>query len=91
MQIDSLPMKEKDIKEINFVYDDKVENIFTDLVQLNVNHETVKIKLAVKDTHEATAQVSHVMIMTMPHFLRFAKICHDASEKLISDLNSLKD
>lgn len=86
-----MTMKEKDIKEITFIYGDNVENIFTDLVQLNVDHETVKIKLAVKDTHEDTAEVSHIMIMTMPHFLRFAKICHEASERLISELNSQKD
>jgi len=83
-------MEENSIKEVTFLIDENTENVFTDIVQLNVNHETIKVKLGVKNTDENTAKVSHVMIMTTPHFLRFAKICHEASEKIISDLNSNK-
>jgi hypothetical protein len=80
-------MDNKDIKEeISIIDKNDVENVFTDLIQLNVNNETVKIRLAIKNTVGDEALVSHNVIMTLPHFLRFAEICTQTATNILSQI-----
>ncbi|UAB75585.1 hypothetical protein [Mesoflavibacter sp. SCSIO 43206] len=82
--------KKTNIKDIELVLGDDVKNVFTDLIQLNINNETVNIRLAVKNVDNSTAKVSHNVIMTLPHFLRFADICQQSAEKIIKQIESQK-
>lgn len=83
--------KSKEVKQIEFISDDDVKNIFTDIIQLNVNNETVNIKLAIKDVDKPAANISHNVIMTLPHFLRFAEVCKKSAEQIISQFENQKD
>jgi hypothetical protein len=73
-------------EEIPLIDKNDVENVFTDLIQLNVNNETVKIRLAVKNTVGNEALVSHNIIMTLPHFLRFADICAQSATNILTQI-----
>ena len=81
---------EKEKKEVDLTIDNDVNNVFTDLIQLNINDETVKMRVAVRDEENNTAKVSHNIIMTLPHFLRFADICQESAEKIISQVENQK-
>lgn len=66
-----------------------VQTVFTDMVQININNETVLIELGIISPHLGKAVVSHNIIMTIPHFIRFANVCQlsrEQIERLMSDV-----
>lgn len=83
--------KDKDITDVEFIVNDKVENVFTDIIQLHINNETVNIQLAIRDVNNTGAHVSHNVIMTLPHFIRFAEVCKNTSEKIVTQLGINKE
>lgn len=86
-------MKPKSIKEkpqtIEFINEDTV-NVFTDLVQINVTNETVSIELAIRNKDNKTAVISHNVIMTVPHFMRFVQVSNGISTEILSKLKNRK-
>ncbi|MDN5200169.1 hypothetical protein QQ008_02325 [Fulvivirgaceae bacterium BMA10] len=58
---------------IKFV-DNDVESVFTDIVQINIDAEVVKIDIGIKSKDQLLANVSHRVIMTVPHFARFLEV-----------------
>lgn len=64
--------------------------VFTEYVQIETyDPESVRLDLAIKDTPES-ATVSHTVIMTFPHFIRFAEVCGNVSIKIRKQLEELK-
>ena len=74
-------------KENNtFIKSKNIENVFTDLIEIQVNNETVSFKIGIKDLDTNKATISHNVIMTLPHFMRFAKIVGEASDNIIEQI-----
>ena len=84
-------MSKKETKqEIELILNDNLENVFTDLILVHVNQENVSFELAIRDKNNKTAKVSHNIILTLPHFLRFADVCNKTAKKITDQLNELK-
>jgi hypothetical protein len=86
-------MKNKKEQNLTLIEKDNCPKLFTDFIQLSINNETVKLKLAVKteENDERTiAEVNSTIIMTIPHFLRFAEMCNNVSSQIIEEYESQK-
>jgi len=71
---------------------DYAENVFTDIVQVNVTSETVSMSIAIRSKDGKSAKVSHNIIMTLPHFMRFTEVCNNiASDTLKRIKNARKE
>lgn len=80
-------------QNITILEKDNCPRIFTDFIQLSMNNETVKLKLAVKteENEEKTIiEVDSTVIMTIPHFLRFASMCNDVASEIVKEYESQK-
>ncbi|WP_025126211.1 hypothetical protein [Myroides odoratimimus] len=81
-------MKNKKEQNITVLEKDNCPKYFTDFIQMSINNETVKMKLGVK-TEESEGntmtEISSTVIMTLPHFLRFAEMCNNAASKIIDE------
>lgn len=72
--------EEKGIEKVEFNRVEDFEHLFTDIVQVKGDLETVYIDLGLKDKDGKSATVKKVVIMTMPHFLRFTEVCKKLSD-----------
>lgn len=64
--------------------------VFTEYIQIETyDPESVRLNFAIKDTPES-ATVSHTVIMTIPHFIRFAEVCGNVSKEIRMKLEELK-
>ncbi|MDA3904487.1 MAG: hypothetical protein PF484_00265 [Bacteroidales bacterium] len=75
--------------EIEFINKDTV-NVFTDIVKISITNETVSLELALRNKDNKTAIISHNIIMTMPHFLRFIQVGNGISEDILSKFKENK-
>lgn len=82
--------KDKKTSKIEFVDNDS-DNVFTDIIQINVTQETINLDLALRNKDNQTADVSHSIYMTIPHFLRFTETCKKLSKELIQQLEEADD
>ena len=80
-------MKQKDIE---LIYDDDINYIFTDIVHIHVSMESVTLELGIRDNENKTGKVSTKIIMTVPHFIRFAEVCTNLSKSVQDQLEKLK-
>lgn len=86
-------MKNNKDQNLTLIEKDNCPKFFTDFVQLSINNETVKFKIAVKtEENEKTtiAEVSNTVIMTIPHFLRFTEMCNNVYSQITDEYESQK-
>jgi hypothetical protein len=76
-------------KEIIFKDNTNIENVFTDIIELSINNETVHLKIGLKNKDQKTAKATHNIILTLPHFLRLAHIIKSSSEQIINQIEIL--
>ncbi len=76
-------------KAIVFKNSDNIENVFSDIIELSINNETVHLKIGIKNADQKSAKASHNIILTLPHFLRLANIIHTSSEQIIKQIETL--
>jgi hypothetical protein len=60
----------------------EIQSVFTDMVQINVSNESVSLEMGIINPHTGKAVISHNIIMTIPHFVRFANVCHKSKEQI---------
>lgn len=72
-------------QKLEFLNEDS-EKVFADVIQMNVTQETVNLELALRNKDNITAEVSHTVYLTLPHFLRFAEACSDLANKLKKEI-----
>ena len=79
--------KKKDSFQFN---SENAENVFTDVVQINVRDEIVTLELGIRNKSGDSADVSHNVIMTLPHFMRFTKVCQNVSNDILDQMKELE-
>lgn len=67
-----------------------VVNVFTDIIQINVSNETVSLELAIRNKDNKTADITHNVIMTLPHFMRFMQVGNKISTDIREQLQAKK-
>jgi hypothetical protein len=60
----------------------EIQSVFTDMVQINVSNESVSLEMGIINPHTGKAVISHNIIMTIPHFVRFANVCQKSKEQI---------
>ena len=73
-------------QKIEIIRGDNIQNVFTDFIQVNLSNETATIEIAIKDLNNKTAKVSHNIILTLPHFLRFSEVCKIAADQIFKQI-----
>lgn len=76
-------------KTIIFKDSDSIENVFTDIIELSINNETVQLKVGIKNTNNKTAKATHNIILTLPHFMRLANIIQTSTEQITKQFETL--
>ncbi|MFO7935187.1 MAG: hypothetical protein R6U78_14040 [Bacteroidales bacterium] len=66
----------------NFIFREDIENIFTDIVKVEVDGESVFMELGIKNKQSPNVILTHRIVMTMPHFMRFASMCENAANQI---------
>ena len=64
-----------------------VNTIFTDVIRINVNMETVTLELGIKNRDGLAVEVTDKVIMTLPHFMRFTEVCHKSALSITNQIN----
>lgn len=82
--------KNKNADSIKFI-DKDAEVIFTDVVQINATQETVCIQLGLRNKKNKSANVTHDVYMTLPHFVRFSNACQNLSNELVKKFEESND
>jgi hypothetical protein len=77
-------------KDINLIFKKDFEIFFSDYVKLEANLETVSFTFAVRSPDNLSAEVSHRVIMTLPHFFRLCEICGKADADMKQRIENLK-
>lgn len=60
----------------------EIQSVFTDMIQINVSNESVSLEMGIINPHTGKAVISHNIIMTIPHFIRFANVCQNSKEQI---------
>lgn len=79
----------KESVQIEFI-EENPEIIYTDVIQINLSNEAVVFSLSLRNKDNKTANVSHRVYMTLPHFIRFADTTYNLAgqaKKLLEDDN----
>jgi hypothetical protein len=76
-------------KAIVFKNNDNIENVFSDIIELSINNETVHLKIGIRNSDQKTAKASHNIILTLPHFMRLADIIQTSTEQIIKQIETL--
>ena len=71
--------------------DSDIEKVFTDVVQVSANQETVILDIATRNKDNKTADVSHRLYFTLPHFKRFLEVSTKTLNQVEKKLKELKD
>jgi hypothetical protein len=78
-----------DGKKVSFDNKDAVD-VFADIVEIiSYDPETIKLNIAIKNS-PSTAKVTHSIILTIPHFMRFADVCHNVSKEIKDKIEQIK-
>ena len=80
----------KENNKIEFRYSENTPVIFTDVISINVNFETVVLELALRDKEDNRATVTNKVIMTLPHFIRFSNICNKSVQNVMAQIEKQK-
>ena len=84
-------MEVKEYKgKVEIVYKDDIENVFSDIIEINVVDDSVSFSFGVRQPNSNKAVISHRIFLTFNHFLRFSDICSKSSEQLKKNLMKLK-
>lgn len=74
--------------DLNF---DNVEVVFSDLVQINLSAETVSLEFAQRSrTANNEANVTHSIVLTIPHFLRLAETTQNVAKPMIEKMKKFE-
>lgn len=65
--------------------------IFTDLIRINVNQETVVLDLGIRARNENKATITDQVIMTLPHFMRFIEVAKKSADDILKQLKAIED
>ena len=84
-------MVKKEENNIVFVDDANTQNVFADIIAVSVSNETAKLKIALRNDNNSTANTSHNIIITLPHFLRLADAISKISKEVLSQINISTD
>lgn len=74
--------------DLNF---DKAEVVFSDLVQINLSAETVSLEFAQRSRVVSNkANVTHSIVLTIPHFLRLAETTQSVAKPIIQKMKKFE-
>ncbi len=77
----------ENIKKIELEYKDNIENIFTDIIEVNVIEDSVSLCLGVRLPNTNKVIVSHRIFMTLSHFLRLNDVCRQTTDLINKNIN----
>lgn len=80
-------------KKLNLISGANVPENFSDLVQVSINNDIVKLNFASKRSEseeEVTAEIKSTIVMTLSHFINVADIFQNASNRVQEELNKTK-
>lgn len=81
----------KNIKKTVFIDDVNIQNVFSDIIEVSINNETARFKIALKGEDGNTAKTTHNIIITLPHFLRLSEAIKNTSDELYKRIKSTED
>jgi len=73
-------------KKPDFIFNENMENIFTDIVRVELDGETAFLELGIKNKASNEVKLNHRIIMTVPHFLRLSKVCENAAKSILKQM-----
>lgn len=80
-------------KKLNLREGKNIPEIFTDLVQITISNDVVRVKIASKKDErkdEIDADIKGTIVMTIGHFLKVSEIFQEASYKIQNELSNSK-
>jgi hypothetical protein len=84
-------MIKKEENKIAFVDDTNTQNVFADIIAVSVSNETAKLKIALRNDDNSTANTTHYIIITLPHFLRLADAINNISKEVLNQIKITTD
>ena len=84
-------MIEKKENNIIFVDNTNTQNVFADVIAVSVSNETAKLKIALRNDDNSTANTTHNIIITLPHFLRLADAINKISQEVVNQIKVSSD
>jgi hypothetical protein len=84
-------MIKKEENKIAFVDDTNTQNVFADIIAVSVSNETAKLKIALRNDDNSTANTTHNIIITLPHFLRLADAINNISKEVLNQIKITTD
>lgn len=80
-------MIKKEENNIVFVDNANTQNVFADIIAVSISNETAKLKIALRSDDSSTANTTHNIIITLPHFLRLADTVTKISQEVLNQIN----
>lgn len=80
-------MIKKEENSIVFVDNANTQNVFADIIAVSISNETAKLKIALRNDDNSTANTTHNIIITLPHFLRLADAVNKISQEVLNQIN----
>ncbi len=80
-------------KKLNLISGANTPEAFSDLVQVSVNNDIVRLNFASKKSEneeEVSAEVKSTVVMTLSHFINVADIFQQASLQIQNEINKAK-
>lgn len=79
-------MIKKEENSIVFVDNANTQNVFADIIAVSISNETAKLKIALRNDDNSTANTTHNIIITLPHFLRLADAVNKISQEVLNQI-----
>ena len=80
-------MIKQEENSIVFVDAANTQNVFADIIAVSISNETAKLKIALRNDDNSTANTTHNIIITLPHFLRLADAVNKISQEVLNQIN----
>lgn len=84
-------MINKEENNVAFVDNTNTQNVFADIIAVSVSNETAKLKIALRNDDNSTANTTHNIIITLPHFLRLADAINKISQEVLNQIKITTD
>jgi hypothetical protein len=84
-------MINKEENNVAFVDNTYTQNVFADIIAVSVSNETAKLKIALRNDDNSTANTTHNIIITLPHFLRLADAINKISQEVLNQIKITTD
>jgi hypothetical protein len=84
-------MINKQENNVAFVDNTNTQNVFADIIAVSVSNETAKLKIALRNDDNSTANTTHNIIITLPHFLRLADAINKISQEVLNQIKITTD